>query len=166
MLSSCVGARPRRRPAFNRSKPPELQIRPVRRISASVTSLVLVFIGGGLGSVLRYLAGIQAARSLGAFTSAEGWPWATFAVNVIGCCVIGLAFRLLPVPAEGPASARLLLMTGVLGGFTTFSAFSLEAAQLWMRGDAQGAALYVAASLVFCLVGVALGLAIGKSIVA
>jgi fluoride exporter len=129
-----------------------------------VSSVLLVFLGGGVGSVLRHLAGIQAARSFGAFTAAEGWPWGTFAVNVIGCCVIGLMFRVLPVPADGPADARLLVMTGMLGGFTTFSAFSLETAQLWMRGETQGALLYVAASLLFCLAGVALGLAIGKAI--
>jgi CrcB protein len=129
-----------------------------------VSSIFLVFLGGGIGSVLRYLAGVQAARSIGAFTATEGWPWGTFAVNVIGCLVIGIFFRLLPIPSDGPASARLLLMTGVLGGFTTFSAFSLETAQLWLRGDAQGAALYVGASLVCCVVGVALGLAIGKAL--
>jgi fluoride exporter len=129
-----------------------------------VSSILLVFVGGGLGSVLRYLSGVQAARSFGAFTASEGWPWGTFAVNVMGCCVIGLLFRTLPVPTDGPADARLLLMTGLLGGFTTFSAFSLETAQLWMRGDAQGAAVYVAASIGFCLAGVALGLAIGKGL--
>lgn len=128
-----------------------------------MSSLLLVFVGGGIGSVVRYLVGVQAARSLGAFTAAEGWPWGTFAVNVIGCCLIGILFRVLPVPADGPASARLLLMTGVMGGFTTFSAFSLEAAQLWMRGDAQGAVFYAGASLLFCLAGVALGLMIGKA---
>ncbi|MGL4243014.1 MAG: fluoride efflux transporter CrcB [Beijerinckiaceae bacterium] len=127
-------------------------------------ALLFVFIGGGIGSVLRYLVGLQAAKSLGAFTSVQGWPWGTFAVNLLGCLAIGLAFRLLPMPADGPASARLLLMTGVLGGFTTFSAFSLETAQLWMRGDATGAAIYVAASVAFCLAGVALGLAIGKAV--
>jgi CrcB protein len=129
-----------------------------------VSSLLLIFLGGGLGSVLRYVVGVQTARSLGAFTSSGGWPWGTLAVNLLGCIAIGTAFRLLPVPSEGPASARLLLMTGFLGGFTTFSAFSLEAAQLWMRGDAQGAALYVAVSVLLCLAGVALGLTIGKAI--
>jgi CrcB protein len=129
-----------------------------------VSSIVLVFIGGGLGSVLRYLAGVEAARRFGSFTAVEGWPWGTLAVNIAGCLAIGLAFRLLPVPAEGSASARLLLMTGVLGGFTTFSAFSLETAQLWMRGDGAGAALYAAASLLCCLAGVALGLWMGKAL--
>jgi fluoride exporter len=131
-----------------------------------VSSILLVFVGGGLGSVLRYLTGVQAARTFGAFTAADGWPWGTLAVNVVGCCAIGLLFRALPVPADGPADARLLLMTGLLGGFTTFSAFSLETAQLWMRGDGQGAALYVAASVGCCLSGVALGLAIGKGLAA
>jgi fluoride exporter len=131
-----------------------------------VSSIFLIFVGGGLGSVLRYLAGVQAARSFGAFTAAEGWPWGTFAVNVIGCCAIGLLFRLLPIPVDGPANARLLLMTGLLGGFTTFSAFSLETAQLFMRGDAKAAALYVAASIGCCMAGVALGLGIGKAIAA
>jgi fluoride exporter len=131
-----------------------------------VSSILLVFLGGGLGSVLRYLAGVQAAKSLGAFTGADGWPWGTFAVNVTGCIVIGLAFRLLPLPNEGPASARLLVMTGVLGGFTTFSAFSLDATQLWMRGDVLGAAFYALGSVIFCLAGVALGLLIGKAIAA
>jgi fluoride exporter len=129
-----------------------------------LSSILLVFLGGGLGSVLRYLAGIQAARTFGAFTAGGGWPWGTLIVNVSGCLVIGLAYRLLPVPDDGPASARLLVMTGVLGGFTTFSTFSLEAAQLWLRGDGAGAALYVAASVITCLAGVALGLLIGKAI--
>ncbi len=130
-----------------------------------MSSIFLVFLGGGIGSALRYLAGVQAAKSFGAFTATEGWPWGTFAVNVIGCLLIGVCFRLLPTPEDGPASARLLLMTGVLGGFTTFSAFSLETAHLWLRGDVQGAALYVGASLVLCLAGVALGLWIGKALV-
>jgi CrcB protein len=134
------------------------------RSARDLTSILLVFLGGGAGSVLRYLVGLQAARSFGTFTASEGFPWATLAVNVIGCCAIGLLFRLLPVPGDGPASARLLLMTGLLGGFTTFSAFSLEAAQLWLRGDAGGAALYVAASLLCCLAGVALGLRIGEAL--
>jgi fluoride exporter len=127
-----------------------------------LSAVVLVFLGGGIGSVLRYAVGVEAARRLGAPTLAGGWPWGTFAVNLVGCIAIGLCYRLLPLPADGPADVRLLVMTGVLGGFTTFSAFSLEVAQLAMRGDARGAALYVAASVGCCLAGVALGLAIGR----
>jgi fluoride exporter len=127
-------------------------------------SIILIFLGGGIGSVLRYLTGTVAAKTFGAFTLAGGWPWGTFLVNLIGCFIMGLCFRLLPVPDDGPANARLLLMTGVLGGFTTFSAFALDAAQLWMRQDGQGLFLYLAGSVVCALAGVALGLTIGKAL--
>jgi len=127
-------------------------------------SILIVFLGGGFGSVLRYLVGLVAAERFGPMTSAGGWPFGTFAVNVIGCFVMGLCFRLLPLPAEGAASARLLLMTGVLGGFTTFSAFALDSAQLWLRQDTQGLALYIAGTLATTLLGVALGLALGQAL--
>jgi fluoride exporter len=129
-----------------------------------LSSVVLVFLGGGIGSVLRYLTGVGAAKALGPFTLAGGWPWGTFLVNVIGCFVMGLCFRLLPVPDDGPANARLLLMTGVLGGFTTFSAFALDSAQLWMRQDTNGLFLYLAGTVAFTLAGVALGLWIGQAL--
>ncbi len=127
-------------------------------------TIFLIFFGGGIGSVLRYLLGVQAAQSFGSFTASSGWPWGTFLVNIIGCFVIGLCFRLLPLPDVGVPNARLLLMTGVLGGFTTFSAFALDAAQLWMRQDAAGLSLYLAGSFICTLTGVALGLAIGKAL--
>ena len=127
-------------------------------------ALLLVFLGGGIGSVLRYLAGALAAKSFGPFTMAGGWPWGTFLVNLIGCFVIGLCYRLLPVPDDGPHHARLLLMTGVLGGFTTFSAFALDSAILWMRQDAAGLFFYLCGTLAFTLGGVALGLALGKAL--
>jgi fluoride exporter len=126
-------------------------------------SILLIFLGGGVGSVLRYFIGIAAAKTFGAFTLAGGWPWGTFLVNLIGCFIMGLCFRLLPVPDDGPANARLLLMTGVLGGFTTFSAFALDSAQLWMRQDTNGLLLYLAGTFAFTLLGVALGLWIGKA---
>ncbi len=126
-------------------------------------AVLLVFIGGGLGSVLRYGMGLLAAQRLGAFTAVSGWPWGTFLVNVIGCFVIGLCYRLLPIPADGPPGARLLLMTGVLGGFTTFSAFALDSALLWMRQDSQALAFYLGGTLASTLIGVALGLWIGEA---
>ncbi len=131
-----------------------------------VHSIFLVFLGGGLGSVLRYGTGLMTARWMGPFTPTSGWPWGTFAVNVIGCCLMGVLFRLLPLPEEGVPQARLLLMTGVLGGFTTFSAFALDGALLCMRQDQTGFLLYVAGSVLTSLLGVALGLAIGKAIAA
>jgi len=127
-------------------------------------SIFLVFLGGGIGSVLRYHTGIGAAKAFGGFTAVGGWPWGTFLVNLVGCFIMGLCFRLLPVPDEGPHNARLLLMTGVLGGFTTFSAFALDSAILWMRQDGTGLFLYLAGTLAFTLGGVALGLALGKAL--
>jgi fluoride exporter len=127
-------------------------------------SFLLIFLGGGLGSMLRYLVGVQAASYFGPMTSSQGWPWGTFLVNVIGCLAMGLCFRLLPFPETGEPNARLLLMTGVLGGFTTFSAFALDAAQLWMRQDLTGLSLYLAGTLFSTLAGVAIGLAIGKAV--
>jgi fluoride exporter len=126
-------------------------------------SVFLVFVGGGIGSVLRYLTGIQAAKLFGPFSVDTGWPWGTFVVNGVGCLVMGLCFRLVPLPGIGSPDARLLLMTGVLGGFTTFSAFALDAALLWMRQDTASLSLYLAGTIVSTLAGVALGLAIGKA---
>jgi CrcB protein len=124
-----------------------------------MTAAFLVFLGGGFGSVLRYLTGLGAARWFG-----DGWPYGTFAVNLIGCFAIGLCFRLLPSAEFGQPSARLLLMTGALGGFTTFSAFALDTAQLWLRQEQAGLILYLFGSVTFSLVGVAAGLAIGKAL--
>jgi CrcB protein len=101
---------------------------------------LLVAAGGALGSVLRYGISLLAAAQLGA-----GFPWGTLAVNVIGSAGIGIAAGL-GVQGE----ARLLLVTGLLGGFTTFSAFSLETGLLLERGWWLAAA-YVAASLLLGL---------------
>lgn len=110
-----------------------------------------VAIGGAIGSVAR----------LGMYRAipAQGFPLATFAVNVGGSLVMGLLAALLA--QRGGAWAPLLL-TGVLGGFTTFSAFSLDALTLWERGQGALAALYVAASVLLSLAAVFLGMAMGR----
>lgn len=126
-----------------------------------VRDALLVFVGGGLGSVLRWLTGLAALRLWG-----TAFPVGTLLVNIIGCCVMGLCYRLLPSLAEGPHAARLLLMTGVLGGYTTFSAFALDAAGLWMREQPMLALVYIGASVLLSLAGVALGLWIGKLVMA
>lgn len=99
-------------------------------------ALLLVGLGGAAGSVLRHLVSSAASAALG-----EGFPWGTLAVNAVGSAAIGV---LASVGLQEPA--RLLLVTGLLGGFTTFSAFSLETAQLWQRAPWL-AVLYVAASV-------------------
>jgi CrcB protein len=101
----------------------------------SLTGLLLVAAGGAAGSVARYLVGLAAA-GLGA-----GFPWGTLAVNVLGSALVGLAAGL---GASG--DARLLLVTGFLGGFTTFSAFSLDAVGLAGRSPLL-AGLYVLGSV-------------------
>jgi CrcB protein len=109
-------------------------------------SILLVAAGGALGSVLRYAVSVLMAASLGA-----GFPWGTLAVNVLGSTAIG---ALAGLGVEG--GWRLLLVTGLLGGFTTFSAFSLEAALLWERAWWL-ALVYVLASVALGLAGFALG---------
>jgi CrcB protein len=113
----------------------------------SAASLLYVALGGAAGSVCRYLVSLLAVATLGAH-----FPWGTLAVNVLGSAAIGAAFA---AGLEGPA--RLLLVTGFLGGFTTFSAFSLEAATLFGRSPAL-AVLYVLASVGLGLAAFALAL--------
>lgn len=118
---------------------------------------LLVFLGGGVGSALRWLTGLWALKALGAH-----FPFGTLIVNIVGCFVMGVFFRALPHSETTVTSSRLLLMTGVLGGFTTFSAFALDAAALWMRDESGLSALYVGLTLASTLIGVSLGLLVGK----
>jgi len=118
---------------------------------------LLVFVGGGIGSVLRY-----GVNRLGVAWFGPTVPAGTLAVNIIGSFLMGLAAALL---AEGPSASqplRLFLTTGVLGGFTTFSAFSLDALSLWQRGQTGAAVAYVAASLLISLAAIALGFAAAR----
>ncbi len=103
--------------------------------------LLLVAFGGAAGSVARYLVAVWLLRFAG-----PGFPWGTLAVNLLGSALIGVAGGAAAAGAPLPDDARLLLVTGALGGFTTFSAFTLDAGALWERGPALAAA-YVAASV-------------------
>lgn len=116
----------------------------------------LVFLGGGIGSVGRWLVGLGALRLAGA-----GFPFGTLLVNILGGLVMGVLARVLFQLPAGGHDARLFLMTGVLGGFTTFSAFSLDTANLWMRGESGAAILYVALSVFGSLAALAAGLWLG-----
>lgn len=118
-----------------------------------------VALGGALGSAGRYGLGL-AARALW-----PGWPWGTFLVNVIGSFAIGLlvaGFMLRPAPEW----LRLGLITGVLGGFTTFSAFSIEALDLLRSGGTTAAGVYVASTLVLGLAACALGMWLARVLLA
>ncbi len=126
--------------------------------ACAMMATFLVFVFGGLGSVLRYFTGVLATMWFG-----PSFPWGTLAVNLIGCTLIGVFARVFPLPENGGLELRLIFMTGLCGGFTTFSAFTLDAANLWMRGEIGATAAYIAASVILSLIGVAIGLAIGKA---
>lgn len=110
-----------------------------------IWTLTQVALGGAIGSVLRYLT-----------VSAVGTPLATLLVNIAGSFVMGLLFI-----AVGPRLSPLLL-AGLLGGFTTFSAFSLDALKLWQSGQTIPALTYVVTSVVLSLIAVALGAALAR----
>ena len=122
-----------------------------------MTAFLLVFLGAGVGGVLRYGVNLGCAHYCG-----PEFPWGTLAVNVFGSLLMGLAAGYFMQKAgetwAGPA--RLFATTGVLGGFTTFSAFSLDAVILWERGATGAAAVYIFASVVVSIVSLLAGLAI------
>ena len=122
----------------------------------------LVFLGAGLGGVFRHLVN----RSVPLAVSLQ-FPAATMLVNAIGCLAMGLIAGWFALRGEGGGQgARLFLTTGLLGGFTTFSAFSLDAATLIERGALGQAGLYVAGTLVLTLAGVFAGLAASRALFA
>lgn len=120
----------------------------------TLTATAIVAIGGGIGAMLRYHAG----RAVTAFAGPNTvFPWGTFLINVSGSLLMGLLAGWL-ARQDGAESLRLLLGVGVLGGFTTFSAFSLETAMLMQRGLYGLASVYALGSLVAGVAGLFLGL--------
>ena len=118
-----------------------------------IRNLLLVALGGGVGSVLRYLlSGMNAS-----------FPWGTFAVNILGSLIIGLLVGLV---SKGVLSAemKLLLVTGFCGGFTTFSTFANESLGMMKTGDVLMMALYVGASVALGILAVWLGMMISGSV--
>jgi fluoride exporter len=120
---------------------------------------LIVFIGGGLGAALRHGINLGVARWFG-----TTFPLATLLINISGSLVMGLiagwfAFR------GGDASQhwRLFLTTGILGGYTTFSTFSLDVAFLYERGELVHTALYIVGSVALSIFGIFLGLAVARS---
>jgi fluoride exporter len=117
---------------------------------------LLVAVGGALGSLLRY----------GAYrlwpSSPGGWPVPTFTVNLVGSFAIGLIYMYVAARGVGTENARVFWMTGVVGGFTTYSAFALETALLGF--NVTGIA-YVAATVVLCLLATLLGMKVGALLI-
>jgi fluoride exporter len=114
-------------------------------------TLFQVALGGAIGSVLRFWAVAAAPAPLG-----------TLAVNILGSFAMGVLF----VALTARAGLSPLLMTGILGGFTTFSAFSLDALKLWQAGQTLPALAYVATSVILSLIAVAIGAALAKGVLA
>lgn len=114
---------------------------------------LLVGLGGAVGAMARYCVGALALRLAG-----PGWPWGTLAVNVIGGLLMGLLAGVLAARGPGGEPVRLLLGVGVLGGFTTFSAFSLEVALMIERREWLSAGAYVTASVIVSVVALVVGL--------
>jgi CrcB protein len=124
-------------------------------IGNSVFNYILVFLGGGLGSSLRHTINVVCAKCIG-----TAFPYGTFIINITGSTVMGLTAGYLAFKGEGVQPWRLFLMTGILGGYTTFSAFSLDAALLYERGALGLAALYVLGSVGLSIAGLFAGLAL------
>jgi CrcB protein len=114
---------------------------------------LLIFVGAGLGGVLRHLMNAGIAAFAG-----TAFPYGILAVNIVGSTAMGLVAGWFAFRGEGLGDLRLFLATGVLGGFTTFSAFSLDAALLIERGETGLAAAYVAASVALSILGLFAGL--------
>jgi CrcB protein len=118
-------------------------------------AVLIVFLGAGIGGALRHGANQACARLCGI-----GFPWGTLTVNVVGSLAMGLVVGWLVqhLDAGWSQQLRLFLTTGILGGFTTFSAFSLDAVALWERGAVLPALAYVAGSVVLSIGVLAVGL--------
>lgn len=113
---------------------------------------LIVFVGGGLGAALRH-----GVNRLSLIWFGPGFPVGTLFVNVAGSLAMGLLIGIFAAMEPVSNNMRLFLATGILGGFTTFSAFSLDALTLWERGEIGLALLYVAASVILSFAAIAAG---------
>lgn len=121
-------------------------------------SYLIVFLGGGIGAALRHGVNLGSARLLG-----TAFPYGTLTVNVVGSLAMGMLAAYFAFKGDATQHWRLFLTTGILGGFTTFSAFSLDAVLLYERGEVGLAAFYVLASVALSIGGLFAGLALVRS---
>ncbi|WP_421868546.1 fluoride efflux transporter CrcB [Pararhizobium sp.] len=125
-----------------------------------MTHILLVAAGGAVGSVLRYLVGLWTLRSFG-----PAFPWGTLTVNITGSFLIGVLAEAIARKFGASVEMRVFLITGILGGYTTFSAFSLDAMTLLERGEPVTALIYVASSVLLSALAVFVGLALMRAMV-
>ncbi|KAB7627520.1 fluoride efflux transporter CrcB [Alkalilimnicola sp. S0819] len=122
--------------------------------------LLLVAAGGALGAMGRFVLSQVIYGALG-----RGFPYGTFAVNLIGSTLIGLAYVVLVEQAPGHATGKALLIAGVLGAFTTYSSFALDSILLMQSGQPVKAAVYVLSSTLLCLLGAWAGLLVARQFI-
>ena len=120
-----------------------------------MSGFLIVFLGGGIGAALRHAVNIFSARLFG-----TTFPWHTLIENVTGSLAMGLLAGYFALKGDASQHWRLFLTTGILGGYTTFSAFSLDTVLLYERGETALAALYVLASVALAIGGLFAGLAL------
>jgi CrcB protein len=120
-----------------------------------VAGFLIVFLGGGLGAALRHGINLLSVRLFG-----TAFPWHTLIENVTGSLVMGLLAAYFALKGDASQHWRLFMTTGILGGYTTFSAFSLDTVLLYERGETAMAALYVLASVALAIGGLFAGLAL------
>jgi len=124
-----------------------------------VAGYAIVFLGGGLGAAIRHGVNLAGLRIAG-----PDFPYATMFINITGSIIMGLAAAYFAFKGDVSQHWRLFLTTGILGGYTTFSAFSLDAALLYERGELGQAAFYVVGSVVVSIAGLFAGLAIVRNL--
>ena len=115
--------------------------------------------GGAIGAAARYAVSVGATRLFG-----HGFPWGTLTVNVVGCLIMGLLIEAIALKYSVSLEVRTFLITGILGGLTTFSAFSLDFATLVERKAHLLAAIYLTASVGFSVLALFAGLAIARAV--
>ena len=120
--------------------------------------LLLVFVGGGLGAALRHGVNLLSLRWVG-----SGWPWGTLFINVSGSVLMGVVAALFSLKLSLPPLLRPFIATGILGGYTTFSTFSLETALLFERGQPGPALLYALGSVLLGVAGLFAGMAVVRA---
>jgi CrcB protein len=120
--------------------------------------LLLASAGGAIGAGARYLVHVGIARVLG-----TSFPWATLTVNVLGCLLMGIVVELVVLRLDGSPELRTFLAAGILGGFTTFSAFALDVEALVSRHQHAAAAIYVAASVGLSILALYVGLMLARA---
>jgi fluoride exporter len=123
------------------------------------TTLPLVALGGAIGASLRYVVGLAALRAFG-----PGFPSGTLIVNLLGCLAMGILAALL-ADKTNPRLAPFL-MTGILGGFTTYSAFALDTVTLWQRGETGTAMTYILVTTAGSIAAVLAGMALVRAVTA